>query len=144
MTVHLIKMAVGVESRAHLAELQRARLQKAESEGRTDGLRHVTRYIPKRTAELLDGGSIYWVIGGVIRVRQRLLAVNRLDDGTHRRCALILDPALVLVEPRGRGFFQGWRYLEGRDAPPDLPDSSDPENEMPSAMASELRELGLL
>ncbi len=108
-------------------------------------LRHFTRNFPKRAAELSDGGSLYWVIGGVILVRQRILEVqqDRESDGT--RCtALVLDTKLVRVEGRAMRAFQGWRYLEPKDAPPDLGQKAGGVAEMPESMRRELAALGLL
>ena len=93
--IHLIKLAVGVRDVAHLAALQEARRQADPP------LRHQTRNSPKRAEELCAGGSIYWVIGGVVLVRQRVLDIieDHWDDGS--RCAgLVLDPALVRVQAR--------------------------------------------
>jgi hypothetical protein len=143
VTVHLIKMAVGVESAKHLSELQAERIAQAKREGRK-GLRHMTRHMPKRSEDLLDGGSLYWVIKGVIRVRQRLVGLVHVDTEGRRRCALMLDRKLVRVEPRSRGAFQGWRYLEVADAPPDVIGAAAKAEEMPGKMAAELRDLGLL
>lgn len=110
-----MKLAVGVRDVAHLRHLQQARLQ-------TDPpLRHCTRNFPRRMPELLTGGSIYWVIGGSLRVRQLLadiVAVPKAEGGP--AAALILDPLLVAVEARLVKPFQGWRYLESTAAPADL------------------------
>ncbi|MDR3506012.1 MAG: DUF1489 domain-containing protein, partial [Acidocella sp.] len=109
-------------------------------------LRHFTRNFPKRAAELTDGGSIYWVIGGVILVRQRILDITQdtdPEDGTPST-ALVLDPALVRVEARAQRAFQGWRYLAPEDAPPDLTARNSDTAEMPEAMRRELAALGLL
>jgi hypothetical protein len=138
--VHLIKLAVGVRDVAHLAALQAARLE-------TDPpLRHRTRNSPKRAEELRAGGSIYWVIGGVILVRQRLLDIieDHWDDGT--RCAgLVLDPALVRVQARAVKAFQGWRYLEPADAPADLAaDSGTSGADIPEEMRRALAALALI
>jgi hypothetical protein len=138
--VHLIKLAVGVRDVAHLAALQAARLE-------TDPpLRHRTRNSPKRAEELRAGGSIYWVIGGVILVRQRLLDIieDHWDDGT--RCAgLVLDPALVRVQARAAKAFQGWRYLEPADAPADLAaDSGTSGADIPEEMRRALAALALI
>lgn len=114
--LHMLKLCVGVKEVAELADWQ-ARRAVADPP-----LRHQTRMMPKRGAELLDGGSLYWVIGGLIRVRQRLVDIREdtWDDGTG--CAgLVLDPELVLVEPRPQKPFQGWRYLAPAAAPPDAP-----------------------
>ncbi len=139
MTVHLIKLAVGIEDVGHLAAVQERRLRHA---GR---LQHVTRNTPRRSVELVDGGSLYWVIRGTIRVRQAVIAVepgNRADG--RPACALVLDPRLVPVAPRPCKAFQGWRYLEGSAAPADLAAAGDGLGDLPPEMASELKELGLL
>lgn len=145
MTVHLIKLAVGIDSFPHLQERQRQRVAEAKASGVDARLRHLTRSTPRRAEEILEGGSIYWVIRGTIRARQRIVAI---EDAVNSRglpsCALIFDPELVPVRGRPQRAFQGWRYLEPADAPPDalgLPDDGD---ELPPHMAEELRELGLL
>jgi len=138
--VHLIKLAVGVRDIAHLTALQAARLETEPP------LRHRTRNSPKRAEELCAGGSIYWVIGGVILVRQRLLDIieDHWDDGT--RCAgLVLDPALVRVQARAVKAFQGWRYLEPADAPADLAaDSGTGGADIPEEMRRALAALALI
>ena len=151
MTLHLIKLCVGVEDVAHLARIQHARTKGGEAGARGalgDGrLVHVTRQMPRRADELLDGGSIYWVIKGVIQVRQRLSALEKIvtDDG-RPACALVLDPALVEVRPRSFRAFQGWRYLEGDATPGDLPGGTrvGKGDALPKDMVRELRDLGLL
>jgi hypothetical protein len=138
--VHLIKLAVGVRDVAHLAALQEARHQADPP------LRHRTRNNPKRAEELRAGGSIYWVIGGIVLVRQRVLDVieDHWDDGT--RCAgLVLDPALVRVQARALKAFQGWRYLEPADAPADIATNSGTSDaEIPEEMRRELAALALI
>ena len=156
MSVHLIKMAVGVESVAHLAQLQAARLHKAAEEGLAFRLCHYTRHMPRRAQELLAGGSLYWVIKGFVRVRQRLLDIERDVSPPERQganqggkpegkpaCALVLDPGLVGTRLRATRAFQGWRYLAAQDAPPDLDPAADAGG-LPLEMAEELRSLGLL
>ena len=138
---HLIKLSVGVEDIEHLARLQQSRLKK-------DGvLAHITRNTPKRAEELLCDGSIYWVIKRFIRVRQRLIGIERGVDAEGRpSCALILDPCLVQTELKEFRAFQGWRYMDAKDAPADLVLGAHGGDEasLPSAMATELRGLGLL
>ena len=140
--LHMLKLSVGPKEVAELAAIQ-ARRAKLDPP-----LRHQTRMSPKRAAELLDGGSIYWVIAGHVRVRQRLIDISedRWDDGTS--CAgLVLDPELILVEPRPQKPFQGWRYLAPEAAPPDLlrhgvePDGLD---SLPPALRRELQALCLI
>lgn len=145
MTVHLVKLAVGVHSVSELAERQRLRLEAALAAGGPARLRHVTRATPRRADEILDGGSIYWVIRRAIRARQAILGIEPVvgDDG-RTRCALVLDPAVTRVEPRPSRAFQGWRYLEAADAPRDSRAAEDGIEDLPDEMAEELRSLGLL
>lgn len=143
-SLNLIKLAVGIEDVAHLAAVQDRRL--AESAGAEHGARlfHITRNVPRRSAELLDGGSIYWVIRGKIRMRQRILDIEEdTNDEGRRYCRLILDPERVETEPRPHRAIQGWRYLPAESAPPDLIPVPGGED-IPAELAAELRELGLL
>jgi hypothetical protein len=141
MTLHLIKLSVGPKDVAELAAIQ-ARRAVAEPP-----LRHQTRMKPKRAAEILDGGSIYWVVAGWLQVRQRIIDIREeaWDDGTS--CAgLVLDPELVPVAARQTKPFQGWRYLAPEAAPPDLRAMGAAEglDELPAKLRQELRALGLL
>ncbi len=145
MSLHLIKLSVGVEDVRHLARLQDQRLADAERRGEPPELKHVTRNTPRRANEILDGGSIFWVIKGFIRARQPIIAlrpVNR-EDG-RPACALVLQPGLIRVRIRSFRPFQGWRYLAAEDAPPDAPLSNGDGEDVPNEMAAELKGLGLL
>lgn len=146
MTVHLIRMAAGIETVAGLRERQADRLRNYKKfSGKRGVLQTYTRNVPKREDELVDGGSIYWVLKTHVRVRQRVLGIARESDDEGRGyCLIRLDPELVLVEPRHHKAFQGWRYLRPEDAPPDLGGAAGEEIELPSEMAEELRSLGLL
>jgi hypothetical protein len=145
MTLHLIKLSVGVDDVDHLARIQAKRLADARRQGVTPELRHVTRNTPRRADAILDGGSIYWVIKGIIRVRQRIVAMRPFDRRDGRpACALVLDPKLVRTEIRSFRPFQGWRYLAAASAPPDAPVGRGTAGEVPAAMAEELKELGLI
>lgn len=137
--LHLVKLCVGIRDVAHLQEAQARRLQADPP------LRHQTRNSPRRTAELLDGGSIYWVIAGAIVVRQPIIDIiqDRWDDDT--ACAgLVLDPRLVPVAARPTRAFQGWRYLAADAAPPDLGAADPAGGCLPDPLQRELRALGLL
>ena len=136
--LHLMKLCVGVRDPAELRADQAGRL----ATGRP--LRHLTRHMPRRTPELLEGGSLYWVIDGIMLVRQRVIGIDPATRADGSACAAImLDPALLAVAGRPVRAFQGWRYLRGEDAPDDLAASSD-EARMPHALAQHLRELCLL
>ena len=138
MTVHLIKLCVGVDSIEDLKQRQDARLKR---EGK---LRHVTRMTPRRRAEVLDDGSIYWVIKGFVQTRQTISGLEPVigQDGI-RRCAVMLDPELIATRPQPRRAFQGWRYLRTEDAPYDLPVGADLDG-IPPGLRAELLELGLI
>ncbi len=138
MPLHLVKLCVGCRDIAHLAAFQKAR---REATGRNA---HVTRMVPRRAKEILDGGSLYWVINGMITVRQRIVAIEPfVDDDGVKRCRLELNPELVPVRPVPRRPFQGWRYLKDEDAPPDM-DIADGEEDLPEDMRRDLGSLGLL
>ena len=142
MTIHLIKLCVGCDSVEDLAEWIAWRLSEARKEGRKPEHVHVTRMVPKRIADLLDGGSLYWVIKGIVQVRQRLVDVQPfVDDEGVGRCRLVLEPKFVRTEWQPRRPFQGWRYLDPNCAPRDL--NKGRGDNLPPALSAELAELGL-
>ena len=134
MPLHIIKLCVGVDSVDEL----RAWRKEQKRAGRACVVH--TRQSPKRCPEVLDGGSLYWVIKGVVRCRQAIAGVDTIDDGPKTRCEIRLEDELVLTEPMPRRAFQGWRYLDPREAPRDL----DPciGADLPSDLAAQLRSLG--
>jgi hypothetical protein len=139
---HLIKLSVGPRDVGQLRALQARRLEADPP------LRHQTRSMPKRAAEILAaGGSIFWVVGGFLQVRQRLLDIReaKWEDGT-ACAALILDPELVPVEARPQKPFQGWRYLPPEAAPPDIRPGTEARgvDDLPARLRQDLRKLGLL
>ena len=159
MVVHLVKLCVGVESIDELVQY-RERMIEAKSRAKSRSRKankgpiedsHWTRSRPKRAEEVLDGGSLYWVIRGRICARHRIL---RLDDVTDDKgkayCAIVYDPKVIVTESRPRRAFQGWRYLEAEDAPPDIADQrtalrdAKAEAGLPEKMVAELKALGLL
>jgi len=137
--LHLIKLSVGTEDVEDLAAWQAQRIKK------TGRAFHRTRMTPRRRDEVLGGGSIYWIIKGQILVRQRLLDIEAAVNEQGQPCnLLILDPKLVRTVPRAHRPFQGWRYFEAKDAPPDLDSAAAGAAGMPPEMVAELHELGLL
>lgn len=145
MALHLLKMAVGIDDIAHLADVQRARREQARRDRGADEIRHVTRNTPRRAAEILDGGSMYWVIKGYVRVRQPILRFDEVITGEGAtKCGIILDPLLVPTELRPQRPMQGWRYLESATVPPDNTAPVYDMPDMPAEMMRELRDLGLL
>jgi hypothetical protein len=145
MTLHLIKLCVGCDSVRDLEDWIKQRLKDKRKRGEKPEHIHRTRMVPKRAAELTDGGSLYWVIRGEIACRQRILAVRPFRDKEGiGRCALVLDLKVVLVELRPYRAFQGWRYFAAKDAPRDLAKAAPGAASMPEKMRRELRELGLM
>jgi hypothetical protein len=134
MPLHMIKLCVGCDTVEELLDWRKA----SARPGEPWVLR--TRQTPKRAAEMLDGGSVYRVFKGVILCRQAILAIETVGEGVNARCEVTLDPEPVRVAPTPRRAFQGWRYLEVKDAPGDL--SLEAFGEAPPELAAKLRELG--
>ncbi|MBP2233339.1 hypothetical protein J2847_006676 [Azospirillum agricola] len=142
MPLHLIKLAVGIRDLDHLAEVQDRRATAHDGRAR---IPVYTRRLPKRGDEILDGGSIYWVIKGSVAARQRVLAIDTgTDEEGESYCTLQLDADRVPTVPTVHRPFQGWRYLAPDAAPRDLSDAGGGGGELPAHLAAELRALGLL
>ncbi len=131
MTVHMIRLCVGCDTIEDLVAWHR--------DSRRPWALH-TRMTPKRVDELLDGGSIYRIFKGMILCRQRLLEIRTVGEGVTSHCEILLDPEIIRVVPTPRRAFQGWRYLDPKDAPADLADSGG--EEIPEELARQLREAG--
>ena len=140
-TINLVKLSVGTETVQNLSDWQ------ANPAARTaDGLpRHVTRMWPKRSEELLKGGSIYWVIKGIILCRQKVLRLDEIFgvDGI-RRCAIVIEPQLIQVAATPKRAFQGWRYLPTADSPPDLSRPRASDDDLPPELQAKLANIGIL
>jgi hypothetical protein len=145
MPLHLIKLCVGCDSVADLEDWIEQKLKEKKRRRQQPEHIHTTRMVPKRAEELAAGGSLYWVIKGQISCRERILDIRPFTDKDGiGRCRVVLDGKLVLVEPRPRSAFQGWRYLEPKDAPRDLARAAPGAARMPEEMRRELQQLGLL
>ncbi len=145
VALHLIKLCVGCDSVKELEDWIREKLRDRRKRGLSREHMHRTRMVPKRADELRDGGSLYWVIRGEVMCRQRLIDIRPfVDKEGVGRCHLVLEPKLVLVEPRPWRAFQGWRYLASTEVPRDLDRAAPGARNMPEALRRELRELGLL
>jgi hypothetical protein len=137
VALHLVKLAVGIDD---LEQLRRVRAARTAERG---GSWISTRNRPRRAAELLDGGSLYWVIRGRIQVRQRLAGFRSGHDANGRRhCLIEIDPVLVETVARSCRPFQGWRYLGPDAAPADR--FAAAASLLPDRMLAELRALGLI
>jgi hypothetical protein len=145
MPLHIVKLCVGVASIEELATWQKDHLRAQKAAGETPRIFHATLQTPKRDAEVLDGGSLYWVIKGLIQVRQR---ITRFEDGARDDgspcCHIVLDPKLVSVRFMPRRAFQGWRYLTDEDAPEDLDRPARSKGTLSPEMRRALIDLGLL
>jgi len=143
MPLHLIKLCVGADSIADLEEWVDERVRERLAKREKPRSLHVTRMVPTRAAEIVDGGSLYWVIKGQLAARQKVLQIEPFIDADGiGRCRLWLDRKVVKVAPRPFRAFQGWRYLQDKDAPYDLGASG--AGEMPEELRRTLGELGLL
>ncbi len=143
MPLHLIKLCVGADSVADLEAWVEERVAERVAKGEPPRSCHVTRMAPTRAAEIVDGGSLYWIVKGQLAARQRLLDIEPfVDVDGVGRCRLWLDPAIVKVSPRPMRPFQGWRYFADKVAPGDL--GSSGAAAMPEALRRALGELGLL
>ena len=139
-SVHLIKLSVGSERVEDLINWQKNPRAKGP-----DGLpRHVTRMWPKREPEVINGGSLYWVIKGVVLCRQRILRLDEVigQDGI-RRCGIVLDPKVIRTEAAPKRPFQGWRYLDPANAPKDLTAARQAESTLPPQLTAALAEIGV-
>jgi hypothetical protein len=140
VALNILKLCVGAETIEDLADWQRTH----PSPFPTGERMHITRMWPKREAEVLEGGSLYWVIKGMILCRQTLLRLDRVEgaDGI-LRCGLVMDPAIIRTEAAPRRPFQGWRYLLPEDSPPDQRRAGRGEDALPPEMAMALAALGV-
>ena len=137
--LHILKLCVGAESVEDLVQWQNSH----RGLWPAGEAMHVTRMWPKREAEVTQG-SLYWVIKGVVLARQRILRLEEVIGGDGiRRCALVLDAAVVRTEPAPRRAFQGWRYLDPADAPRDLVKGREREEKLPDELARALADIGL-
>ena len=145
MTLNLVKLCVGVSAVEELQAWIDYRIDEKRRLGKPAEQAHTTRMIPKRKEELLDGGSLYWVIKGNIQVRQILTDIRPFTDSEGiNRCDLVLEPRLILTEWNPRRAFQGWRYLKAEEAPPDLGAGNSGSEHIPAHLRLELSNLGLL
>jgi hypothetical protein len=145
MPLHLIKLAVGAESVKELKGWVAERMRTAKAKGLPRHHIHITRMTPKRVEEILDGGSLYWVIKGEIAAREKIIAIEpfRDKDGIGR-CRLVMQPKVIPVMQRPMRPFQGWRYFDPKDAPADLGSAGAGVADLPEPLRRELRDLGLL
>ena len=150
MTLHILKLCVGCDSVEDLRQWQQETLAKKRKNGEKPVLIHWTRMTPKRRDEVLDGGSLYWVIKGYVRVRHRILDLKQGNRDGVPHCGIVYEPKLVQTQLMSHRPFQGWRYLDPADAPPDVGSRGFAEamagwdREPPPELLQQLKELGLI
>jgi hypothetical protein len=130
----MIKLCVGADTPADLVAWRARRA----AEGHKPIVH--TRQTPKRAGEILDGGSLYWVFKGQILIRQPILAIETIADAARTRCEILLGDDMIATVPQPRRAFQGWRYFQAKDAPPDL--AGQDVSGLPQELARQLREIG--
>lgn len=136
------KLSVGSESIATLQDWQKMVVRRRKKRGLSPYHEHVTRMFPKQVEALLDGGSIYWVIKGLIQCRNELVAFEETKTRDGRKaCSILMVPKLIPVVPTPKRPFQGWRYLKADDAPADL-DAIGGANDLPPELRAKLANLG--
>jgi hypothetical protein len=142
MALHLIKLCVGVKSTGQLQNWQSQ--QSYEYKTGQMVVNHVTRNFPKRRDELLDGGSLYWVISGKVIARNAILGLEEVETSEGlRACAIILGTPFIVTQPHPHRPFQGWRYYAQDRVPQDISTGGE-HGDLPQEMLMELRTLGLL
>ena len=141
----MLKLCVGCDSVEDLEDWIAERLDERRRAGEPAEHWHTTRMVPTRGAEIVEGGSLYWVIKGSVQCRQLVTEIRPFtDDDGIGRCRLMLDPEVIRTEWQPRRAFQGWRYLKPADAPADIGKGRAGLFEMPPKLRHELAELGLL
>ena len=145
MPLHLLKLCVGCDSVEDLEEWIASRLKEKKKRGQKPEHIHTTRMVPKRADEIKGAGSLFWVIKGQLTCRERIIDIRPFTDPAGiGRCRIVMDGKIKLVSPRPWRAFQGWRYMEDKDAPADLDRAAPGAAAMPEPLRRELRELGLL
>tara|TARA_B000000475_G_scaffold16036_1_gene13467 strand:- start:392 stop:844 length:453 start_codon:yes stop_codon:yes gene_type:complete len=140
--VNLVKLCVGADTVDDI--ISRQDYPKVNGKETSQVKKHVTRMWPKRSEELLNGGSLFWVIKGFIQARQKIIGLEEtFGKDNVRRCAIILNPEIFLTTSVRKRPFQGWRYLDQKDAPPDLHNFNSQENTIPHELALALADIGV-
>jgi hypothetical protein len=145
MPLHLLKLCVGCDSVEDLEGWIATRMKERKKRRQPLEHFHTTRMVPKRADEIIDGGSLFWIIRGEMMCRQQVIDIRPfVDKDGIGRCRIVMEPKVKLVQSRPFRAFQGWRYLADKDAPRDLNRAAPGAAAMPEPLRRELRELGLL
>ena len=143
MVLHLQKLSVGSKSIQTLANWQQRMVARRVARGDSPHHEHVTRMHPRRAEEILTGGSIYWVIKGMMLCRNPVIGLEETTKSGRKACRIVMEPGPIPVVPTPRRAFQGWRYLNADDAPADLSGPLGEGDDLPPALMRKLVELGV-
>ena len=142
MALHMMKLVVGMDSLQEFAKWQSH--ERLDFKGRAVNVVY-TRHMPKQVTEiLLSGGSIYRVIKGVMRCRQKILGFDRVETSQGTKSIIYTDTEIMRTHPLPKRAFQGWRYLKEDGTPQDVAPYAVGDELPPAEMEAELSELGLL
>jgi hypothetical protein len=142
MAINILKLSVGAETVQDIIDWHEWQTGERRRTGRDPRPVCDTRNAPKRRAEVLDGGSLYWVVKGIILVRQPILDIVSFQEADGPRCEIVLARDYILTAPQPRRAFQGWRYLEVKDSPPDIAAGAGQASDLPEHLRRELIQLG--
>lgn len=145
MHINFLRTGVGVSSVDHLYEIQNS--FRNMKDGGRDYAFLITRRTPTRANELINGGSVYWIINRQICVRQTIADIQTLEDEEGKNyCRIVMEKDLTLTHPVSQRHIQGWRYLAQEKAPADLRpfDPSGNHDDINSELADKLAAAGLL
>jgi hypothetical protein len=143
MVMHIVKLCVGVSSVEELETWRTEEIARRRAAGEPELIAHVTRMTPTKRTEIENGGSLYWVIAGVIQCRSEIVSLEAVtgSDGI-KRCAIMMLPEVIRTAPAPKRPFQGWRYLKPDDAPRDLSGPATGGEELPTELRAKLLEIG--
>lgn len=134
MPLHLSRVAYGATSMSEL-------VQRISDRAMAGEVRLTTRFLPKRHAEIVEGGSLYWIVKHQIVGRARILRFEETPEG---RTDIVLEARVIPVRPLPRRAHQGWRYLEDGDAPEDLGADTLDAATLPESLLRDLAALALI
>ena len=144
--VNIVKLAVGVKSVEELALIQRRFLNQSKTQT-SKGFYHSTKLMPKKHEAIVESGSLYWVIKGVICARQKIVEIIKKEDPDGvKRCRIYLENSIIKTTPIRKRPFQGWRYLKKNRTPADIVDpvTATFDEDIPLEVQQQLLEVGLL
>ena len=144
--VNIVKLAVGVQSVEELVLIQKRFLNQPGTLT-SKGFYHSTKLMPKKHEAIVESGSLYWVIKGVICARQKIVEIIKQEDRNGvKRCRIYLDNSIRKTTPIRKRPFQGWRYLKKNRTPADIVDpvTATFDDDIPLDIQQQLLEVGII